>query len=178
MRITNLGEEHLESYFVCLEDWSDEMKEAGDHKASWYQYMKDKGLGVKLALDKDRNAVGMIQYLPVEHSYADAGSSRKGIEIRGRKGQPVVAAEAGKVVYAGAGLIGYGRLIIVKHNKNYLSAYGHNRKLLVQEGERVTKGQPVAEMGSDSTGEPVLHFQIRRDGKPVDPLKLLPRYRL
>ena len=71
MKIINLDEEHLESYFVCLEDWSDEMKEAGDHKACWHRRMKDKGLGVKLALDEENNAVGLIQYVPVEHSYAE-----------------------------------------------------------------------------------------------------------
>jgi lipoprotein NlpD len=114
----------------------------------------------------------------VQQSYATPDGSRKGIQIAGESGQAVVAAEAGKVVYAGSGLIGYGRLIIVKHNKNYLSAYGHNRKLLVREGGVVTKGQPVAEMGSNGTGEPMLHFEIRRNGKPVDPLKLLPPRRL
>lgn len=114
----------------------------------------------------------------VQGSFSAANAARKGIQINGQGGQIVVAAEAGKVVYAGSGLIGYGRLIIVKHNKNYLSAYGHNRKLLVQEGDMVTRGQPLAEMGSNGTGESVLHFEIRKNGKPVDPLKLLPRHRL
>jgi len=99
---------------------------------------------------------------------------RKGIKIAGREGQPVLATEGGKVVYSGSGLIGYGRLIIIKHNDNYLSAYGHNRKLLVRQGQRVTKGQKIAEMGRANDGRPLLHFEIRRDGKPVDPLKLLP----
>ncbi len=100
---------------------------------------------------------------------------RKGIKIAGREGQPVLAAEGGKVVYSGSGLIGYGRLIIIKHNDNYLSAYGHNRKLLVRQDQRVTKGQKIAEMGRANDGRSLLHFEIRRDGKPVDPLKLLPR---
>jgi len=99
---------------------------------------------------------------------------RKGIKIAGREGQPVLAAEGGKVVYSGSGLIGYGRLIIIKHSDNYLSAYGHNRKLLVRQDQRVTKGQKIAEMGRANDGRPLLHFEIRRDGKPVDPLKLLP----
>ena len=86
-----------------------------------------------------------------------------------------MAAAPGRVVYAGSGLIGYGRLIIVKHNDKYLSAYGHNRKILVREGDRVTKGQKIAEMGTANNGDPLLHFEIRRDGKPVDPLRLLPR---
>ncbi len=100
---------------------------------------------------------------------------RKGIKIRGRSGQKIAAAEAGKVVYAGSGLIGYGRLIIIKHNKNYLSAYGHNRKLLVREGATVRRGQPVAEMGQNGSGQSLLHFEIRRNGIPVDPVRLLPR---
>lgn len=100
---------------------------------------------------------------------------RSGIRIAGRDGDRIVAAEAGRVVYSGSGLIGYGRLIIVKHNDNYLSAYGHNRKILVEEGDQVTKGQKIAEMGSATNGDPLLHFEIRRDGKPVDPLPRLPR---
>lgn len=99
---------------------------------------------------------------------------RKGIRIAGRSGAPIYAAEAGRVVYAGSGLIGYGRLIIVKHNDKYLSAYGHNREILVREGDQVTKGQKVAEMGTANNGEPLLHFEIRRDGKPIDPLRQLP----
>lgn len=100
---------------------------------------------------------------------------RKGIKIAGRSGDEIRSAEAGKVVYSGSGLIGYGRLIIVKHNDNYLSAYGHNRAILVKEGDQVTKGQKIAEMGTANNGDPLLHFEIRRDGRPVDPLRLLPR---
>jgi lipoprotein NlpD len=100
---------------------------------------------------------------------------RSGIKIAGSQGKQILSAESGKVVYSGSGLIGYGRLIIVKHNDKYLSAYGHNRKILVAEGEQVTKGQKIAEMGTSNSGAPVLHFEIRRDGKPVDPLRLLPR---
>ena len=100
---------------------------------------------------------------------------RKGIKIAGRSGKPILAAESGKVVYSGSGLIGYGRLIIVKHNDKYLSAYGHNRKILVKEGDQVTKGKQIAEMGTANNGDPILHFEIRRDGKPVDPARLLPR---
>ena len=79
------------------------------------------------------------------------------------------------MVYAGDGLIGYGRLVILKHNKNYLSAYGYNRKLLVREGDAVKRGQRLAEMGRDIHGKPRLHFEIRRNGTPVNPMKLLPR---
>lgn len=99
---------------------------------------------------------------------------RKGVKIEGRYGTSINAAETGKVVYAGSGLIGYGRLVIIKHNKNYLSAYGYNKKIHVKEGDTVEKGIRIAEMGSDGNGKPMLHFEIRRNGAPVDPLKLLP----
>ncbi|MCB1857011.1 MAG: peptidoglycan DD-metalloendopeptidase family protein [Gammaproteobacteria bacterium] len=111
----------------------------------------------------------------LKQRYSGTDPSRKGIKIGGTQGQPVLAAESGKVVYAGSGLIGYGLLLIIRHNKNYLSAYGHNRKLLVNEGALVKKGMQVAEMGQQGGGSPVLHFEIRRNGTPVDPLKLLPR---
>lgn len=105
---------------------------------------------------------------------ADA-NGKKGISIGGTHGTPVRAAAAGQVVYAGSGLVGYGRLIIVKHNDVYLSAYGHNRHLLVNEGDAVRSGQVIAEMGSSGTNHIQLHFEIRRKGKPVDPLRYLPR---
>ncbi len=102
----------------------------------------------------------------------------KGIKIAARQGSPVYAAEAGKVVYSGSGLIGYGRLIIIKHNDKYLSAYGHNRKLLVKQNQRVKRGQKIAEVGTANDGRALLHFEIRRDGKPVNPLALLPRHQM
>jgi lipoprotein NlpD len=111
----------------------------------------------------------------VAQRFAKGNIHRKGIKITGRSGLPVKAAEAGKIVYAGSGLIGYGRLVIIKHNKNYLSAYGYNQKILVKEGDTVSKGTSIAQMGNDSDGKPMLHFEIRRNGAPVDPLKLLPR---
>ena len=87
------------------------------------------------------------------------------------------AAADGQVVYAGSGLIGYGNLVIIKHNATYLSAYGHNRKLHVAEGERVQQGQRIAEMGEGPGRKPRLHFEIRRNGEPVDPRPFLPRGR-
>lgn len=98
----------------------------------------------------------------------------KGIDIAGSAGQPVLASAAGTVVYAGTGLRGYGKLIIVKHNRTYLSAYAHNREILVKEGEKVTKGQKIAEMGNTDASEVKLHFEIRRMGKPMDPTRYLP----
>ena len=99
----------------------------------------------------------------------------KGIDIAGKSGQPVVASAAGRVVYAGSGLRGYGKLIIVKHNSTYLSAYAHNREILVKEGQQVGKGQKISEMGDTDADQVKLHFEIRRLGKPVDPAKYLPR---
>jgi lipoprotein NlpD len=101
--------------------------------------------------------------------------TRQGINIAGNAGQPVFAAAAGEVVYSGAGLIGYGELVIIKHSDVFLSAYGHNRKRLVAEGQRVTAGQQIAEMGRTGAARDMLHFEIRRSGKPVDPLPLLPK---
>jgi lipoprotein NlpD len=98
----------------------------------------------------------------------------KGIDIAGKSGQPVVASAAGRVVYAGTGLRGYGKLIIVKHNNTFLSAYAHNKEIEVKEGQQVTKGQKIAEMGDTDADQVMLHFEIRRLGKPVDPAKLLP----
>jgi len=100
--------------------------------------------------------------------------SGTGILIGGEAGQPVRAAAAGRVVYSGGGLIGYGQLIIVKHNDTYLSAYGHNSTLIVKEGESVRQGQRIATMGEGPGRQPRLHFEIRKNGKPVDPQQLLP----
>lgn len=98
----------------------------------------------------------------------------KGLEIAGKAGDPVLAAADGRVVYAGSGLRGYGNLIIVKHNATFLSAYAHNQTLLVKEDQVVRKGQKIAEMGSSDSDRVQLHFEIRRQGKPIDPARLLP----
>ena len=98
----------------------------------------------------------------------------KGIAIAGKAGDPVLAAADGRVVYAGSGLRGYGNLLIVKHNNTYLTAYAHNQTLLVKEDQAVRRGQKIAEMGSTDAESVQLHFEIRRLGKPVDPVKLLP----
>ena len=100
---------------------------------------------------------------------------KKGISIGGHNEQPVKAAASGKVVYVGSGLVGYGRLIIIRHNEKLLSTYGHNSKLLVEEGESVKAGQVIAKMGSSGTDRTELYFEIRKDGKPVNPLAYLPR---
>lgn len=98
---------------------------------------------------------------------------QNGIKIAGPAGSPVRATAAGEVVYAGAGLRGYGNLIIVKHSPSYLSAYAHNRKILVREGQRIASGRQIAQMGNSDVGRTMLHFEIRKNGKPQDPLKFL-----
>jgi lipoprotein NlpD len=98
----------------------------------------------------------------------------KGIDIAGKMGQQVMAAGSGKVMYAGSGIRGYGNLVIVKHSNSLLSAYAHNRTIVVKEGQNVTKGQVIAEMGDSDADTVKLHFEIRQQGKPVDPSKFLP----
>lgn len=102
-------------------------------------------------------------------------ATKQGVDIAGASGDDVRAAAAGTVVYSGAGLVGYGELIIIKHNEQWLSAYGHNRKRLVNEGQAVRAGDKIAEMGRTSAARDMLHFEIRHNGKPVDPLRYLPR---
>ncbi|MCM0612494.1 peptidoglycan DD-metalloendopeptidase family protein [Marinobacter sediminum] len=106
--------------------------------------------------------------------YSTSGKVNKGVDIAGKAGDAVRAAASGNVVYAGNGLLGYGNLVIVNHNEHYLSAYAHNRKILVQEGEDVKAGQVIAELGSSGAERPVLHFEIRKNGNPVNPAHYLP----
>ena len=107
--------------------------------------------------------------------YSSRQPGKKGIVFGGKSGQSVYATTHGKVVYSGSGLVGYGKLIIIKHNEKYLSAYGHNKTLLVKEGDRVKTGQRIAEMGQSGVDRVMLHFEIRRDGRPVNPLLYLPK---
>jgi lipoprotein NlpD len=109
---------------------------------------------------------------PILNAFDD--SKNKGINIGGTAGEPVKAAADGRVVYAGNGLRGYGNLIIIKHNATYLTAYAHNRALMVKEGDPVTKGEKIAEMGNSDSDRVMLHFEVRLQGKPVDPMKYLP----
>lgn len=107
--------------------------------------------------------------------YSAKAPRKKGIGITGGENQTVIAAAAGRVVYSGNGLIGYGNLIIVKHEETYLSAYAHNNKVMVKEGQKVKRGQKIALMGVNENNTPMLHFEIRKNGKPVNPLAYLPR---
>lgn len=109
---------------------------------------------------------------PVTRGYS--ATVHKGIDIGGQRGDAVVAVAAGEVVYAGTGIVGFGELLIIKHDDVYLSAYGHNDRLLVSEGTRVSAGQQIAEKGSSGTDTVKLHFEIRQEGRPIDPLRLLP----
>lgn len=111
----------------------------------------------------------------VASTFASGDPTRQGIDIAGKSGQPVRAAADGVVVYSGSGLVGYGELVIVKHNEQWLSAYGHNRARLVNEGALVKAGQQIAEMGRSGASRDMLHFEIRYNGKPVDPTAYLPK---
>lgn len=106
----------------------------------------------------------------VTRKFTETSSGNHGLDISGRTGQTIVAAANGKVVYAGSGLRGYGKLIIIKHDESYLSAYAYNKSLLVKEGTLVKKGQKIAEMGQNDSNQTMLHFEIRQNGKPVNPL--------
>jgi len=107
--------------------------------------------------------------------FSDGARVNKGIDIGGKLGDSVHSTRSGVVVYAGSGLAGYGNLVIIKHDDVYLSAYAHNKTILVREGQTIKAGDKIAEIGSSGSAYPKLHFEIRRDGKPVDPLQLLPR---
>ncbi|HNK18256.1 MAG TPA: peptidoglycan DD-metalloendopeptidase family protein, partial [Piscinibacter sp.] len=109
---------------------------------------------------------------PVSSVFEEGKS--KGLGISGKPGDPVLAAADGRVVYAGSGLRGYGNLVILKHNATYLTAYAHNQALLVKEDQAVKRGQKIAEMGNTDSDRVLLHFEIRKQGKPVDPARLLP----
>lgn len=133
----------------------------------------DKPGEIKPATESDDVAWGWPAGGRVIGTFSDGGAN-KGLDIAAKVGDPVLAAGPGKVVYSGQGLRGYGRLVIIKHNNTYLSAYAHNSNLLVKEGQLVTKGQKIAEAGNSDSDVPKLHFEIRRQGKPVDPVKFLP----
>ena len=107
--------------------------------------------------------------------YRAGDPTRQGIDIAGSSGQAIHAAADGTVVYSGSGLVGYGELVIVKHDEQWLTAYGHNRARLVNEGQIVKAGQQIAEMGRTGAARDMLHFEIRYNGKPVDPLLYLPK---
>jgi lipoprotein NlpD len=122
--------------------------------------------------DEDKVEWGWPVHGKILAGFSEA--SNKGLDIAGKQGDPVIASAPGRVVYSGSGLRGYGKLVIIKHNKTYLSAYAHNKDILVKEGQNVVKGEKIAEIGNTDTDVPKLHFEIRKLGKPVDPAKYLP----
>ena len=144
-----------------------------EHKPALAELPAEKKEGVQ-AEDEERVEWSWPTLGKVIAPFNESSSNGKGLDIGGKSGQPVLAAGPGKVVYSGSGLRGYGKLVIIKHNKAYLSAYAHNHKILVKEGQSVTKGQKIAEMGDSDADQVKLHFEIRRFGKPVDPIKYLP----
>ena len=111
----------------------------------------------------------------VDETYSAKLGHNRGLNITGRSGQPISAAAAGTVVYAGSGLKAYGKMVIIKHSEKFLSAYAHNQTMSVTEGQWVKTGQKIAQMGRNSAGKTILHFEIRSNGKPTDPAKLLPK---
>ena len=123
--------------------------------------------------DEEKLAWGWPASGKVIRAFNDSPNQR-GISIGGKLGQPVLASAAGRVIFSGTGIRGFGKLIVIKHNNMFLSVYAHNSELLVKEGQNVAKGQKIAEMGSTDTDQVRLHFEIRRLGKPVDPMKFLP----
>jgi len=128
---------------------------------------------------KTRTAGGLQWRWPTRgrllRTFARGDPARKGIDIVGDYGQPIYAASGGRVVYSGSGLVGYGKLIIIKHNGVYLSAYGYNRELLVAEGVKVAPGQLIAKMGRVDNSRALVHFEIRKHGQPINPLLMLPK---
>lgn len=133
---------------------------------------------VSSASGKTRTVGGVVWQWPVDAGVKkafDPASTRKGLGLAGKEGQDVVASASGTVVYSGSNMRGYGAMVIIKHTSSLFSAYAHNRKLVVDEGSEVKRGQKIAELGLDDRREEMLHFEIRRDGKPVNPLDYLPQ---
>lgn len=137
-------------------------------------------LGLGSAIENNQNKIIPLQWQwpakgPVIQNFSGSAVGKKGIQIAGNAGDPVKAAAGGQVVYSGNGLVGYGNLVIVKHNEDFLTAYAHNQKVLVKEGDQVLQGQQIAEMGSSGTDRNKLHFEIRYEGSPVNPANYLPK---
>src|SRR5258706_12091836 len=128
----------------------------------------------KPAVERDPEAIDFAWPARGRVTGAFAEPNNKGLDIAGKPGDPVLAAAGGRVMYTGTGIRGYGKLIVIKHDNNFNSVYAHNREILVQEGQNVTRGQRIAELGDTDADAPKLHFEIRKSGKPVDPARYLP----
>jgi lipoprotein NlpD len=129
---------------------------------------------IKPAVERDPEAIEFAWPARGRVMQAFAEPNNKGLDIAGKPGDPVLAAASGRVMYTGTGIRGYGKLIVIKHDNNFNSVYAHNREILVKEGQNVTRGQRIAELGDTDADTPKLHFEIRKSGKPVDPAKYLP----
>ena len=128
----------------------------------------------KPAVERDPEAIDFAWPARGRVLQAFAEPNSKGLDIAGKPGDPVLAAASGRVMYTGTGIRGYGKLIVIKHDNNFNSVYAHNREILVKEGQNVTRGQRIAELGDTDADTPKLHFEIRKSGKPVDPARYLP----
>jgi lipoprotein NlpD len=126
------------------------------------------------AVERDPDAIDFAWPARGKVTQAFAEPNNKGLDIAGKPGDPVLAAASGRVMYTGTGIRGYGKLIVIKHDNNFNSVYAHNREILVKEGQNVTRGQRIAELGDTDADSPRLHFEIRKSGKPVDPARYLP----
>ena len=128
------------------------------------------------AIDRDPDAASLEFMWPAKGALLAGFSepSNKGLDIGGKPGDPVVAAAAGQVLYTGTGIRGFGKLIVIRHESGFSSVYAHNRQILVKEGQSVARGQRIAELGDSDADRPKLHFEIRKSGKPVDPMRYLP----
>lgn len=160
---------------VPLTASSNNVKESADVQASQNDNMKaiSSNAAVSSSAELDGDALLNMASPTAGKIVTSFAKNGKGIDIGGKLGQPIVAAANGSVVYVGSGLRGYGKMIILKHNKTYLTAYAHNNTLLVKEGDIVKRGQKIAEMGKTDADSVKLHFEVRRFGKPVDPTKYL-----
>ena len=165
-------------------------KAAGRRKTNVTKGKESVRIGKKVTKKQKHTSVSKIKWQwphvgPILAKYSSNAKRRvgqsanlalsQGIDIAGQLGAPIFAAADGEVVYVGNGLLGYGNLVIINHNETYLSAYAHNKSVFVQEGQKVKRGKKITEMGVSEKKQVLLHFQIRRDGQPVDPLKYLPK---
>ncbi|MEO8145180.1 MAG: peptidoglycan DD-metalloendopeptidase family protein [Betaproteobacteria bacterium] len=136
--------------------------------------LEPKPEAAKPAVDRDPEAIEFAWPARGRVLQGFAEPNNKGLDISGKPGDPVLAAAGGRVMYTGTGIRGYGKLIVIKHDNNFNSVYAHNREILVKEGQNVTRGQRIAELGDTDADAPKLHFEIRKSGKPVDPARYLP----
>jgi len=153
-------------------------KPSPSKKSSFLRRSNSKSNNVQKSTSSYRNGSVNWQWPAkgnIIQNFSSSSVGKKGIQISGNAGDPIKSAADGLVVYSGNSLVGYGNLVIVKHNDRYLTAYAHNRRVLVKEGESVKQGQTIAEMGASGTDRNKLHFEIRRDGQPVNPTSYLPR---